>query len=55
MIEIGGKPILCTENLPQLVYDFAICWLQGHVIKEYFANYFHQSDVTFDLKNSIEM
>ena len=30
-------------------------WLQGYVIKEYFANYFlHQSDVTFDLeKNSM--
>jgi glucose-1-phosphate cytidylyltransferase len=54
MIEIGGRPILwhimkmySTHN----INDFVICCgYKGHIIKEYFANYFlHVSDVTFDI------
>ena len=60
MIEIGGKPILwhIMKIYSQFgIDDFVICCgYKGYVIKEYFANYFlHQSDVTFDLKNSIEV
>jgi len=57
MIEIGGKPILW--HIMKLysahgVDDFVICCgYMGHVIKEYFANYFlHTSDVTFDMVNN---
>lgn len=57
MIEIGGKPILwhiMKIYASHGVKDFIICsGYRGYVIKEYFINYyFHQSDVTFDLKNN---
>ena len=57
MVEIGGKPILwhimkiySTHNIT----DFVICCgYKGHVIKEYFANYYlNHSDVTFDLRDN---
>jgi len=55
MIEIGGKPILW--HIMQIYSrngfnDFIICLgYKGHVIKEYFANYFlYNSDVTFDFQ-----
>ncbi len=54
MIQIGGKPILW--HIMKLyghhgITDFVICLgYKGHVIKEFFANYFlYSSDVTFDL------
>ena len=57
MIEIGGKPIIW--HIMKLysfhgVNDFIICCgYKGHVIKEYFQNYFlHMSDVTFDLSEN---
>lgn len=55
MIEIGGKPILWHIMKIYSVHginDFVICCgYKGHVIKQYFSDYFLlQSDVTFDLK-----
>jgi len=55
MIEIGGKPILWHIMKIYSAYginEFVICaGYKGHVIKEYFANYFlHMSDVTFDMR-----
>jgi glucose-1-phosphate cytidylyltransferase len=57
MVEIGGKPILW--HIMKLYsafghHEFVICLgYRGHVIKEYFANYFlHESDVTFDLSRN---
>jgi glucose-1-phosphate cytidylyltransferase len=57
MVEIGGKPILWHIMKIYSAYDindFVICCgYKGHVIKEYFANYFlSASDVTFDLRNN---
>ena len=57
MIEIGGKPILWHIMKTFSAYDindFIICCgYKGHVIKEYFANYFlYKSDVTFDLREN---
>jgi glucose-1-phosphate cytidylyltransferase len=59
MVEIGGRPILwhimkiySTHGLT----DFIVCLgYKGHIIKEYFANYFlHMSDLTVDLaKNDL--
>ena len=53
MIEIGDQPILwhimkCYSSFG--FHDFVICCgYKGHVIKEYFADYYlHRSDVTFD-------
>lgn len=60
MVEIGGKPILWHIMKIYSSYginDFVICLgYKGHVIKEYFANYFlYSSDVTFDLeRNTVE-
>jgi len=60
MVEVGGHPILWHIMKIYSSYginDFIICLgYKGHVIKEYFANYFlYSSDVTFDLKtNSID-
>lgn len=57
MVEIGGKPILW--HIMKLysahgINDFIICLgYKGHMIKEYFANYYlHNSDVTFDMRNN---
>lgn len=55
MIEIGGKPILwhiMKIYSAHGINDFVICCgYKGHVIKQYFSDYFLlQSDVTFDLK-----
>lgn len=54
LVEIGGRPILWHIMKIYSHYginDFIICLgYRGHMIKEYFANYFlHQSDVTIDL------
>lgn len=57
MVEIGGKPILWHIMKIYSHYgynEFIICCgYKGHVIKEYFSNFFlHQSDVTIDLSNN---
>ena len=57
MVEVGGKPILwhiMKIYAAHGVNEFIVCCgYKGHVIKEYFANYFlHRSDVTFDLENN---
>lgn len=57
MIKIGGMPILWHIMKTYSFYginDFIICCgYKGHVIKEYFANYFlHMSDITLDLSNN---
>jgi glucose-1-phosphate cytidylyltransferase len=54
MIEIGGKPVLWHIMKIYSHYgfnDFIICCgYKGHIIKEYFANYFlYQADMTIDL------
>lgn len=59
MIEIGERPILWHIMKIYSSYgfnDFIICLgYKGYCIKEYFAHYFlHESDVTFDFKNSNE-
>lgn len=56
MIEIGHKPILwhiMKMYAKHGITDFVICCgYKGHIIKEYFANYFlNRSDITFDLSN----
>jgi len=55
MIEIGGKPILwhiLKLYSHYCINDFIICCgYKGHVIKEYFANYFlYMSDVRSHMK-----
>jgi glucose-1-phosphate cytidylyltransferase len=61
MIEVGGRPILwhiMKIYAAHGVTEFVVCCgYKGHVIKEYFANYFlHMADVTFDLgANSMEV
>jgi len=60
MVEIGGRPILwhiLKHYSHHGIRDFLICLgYKGHMIKEYFVNYFlHSSDVTVDLaENSVE-
>ena len=57
MVEIGFRPIIW--HIMKIYSHFGInefiicCGYKGHMIKEYFSNYFlHMSDVTFDLKNN---
>lgn len=57
MVEIGGMPILwhiMKIYSAHGINEFVICCgYKGHMIKEYFSNYFlHRSDVTFDLTNN---
>lgn len=57
MVEIGEKPIIwhiMKIYSAHRINDFIICCgHKGHLIKEYFANYFlHTSDMTFDLKKN---
>ena len=57
MVEIGGRPILWHIMKIYSAHDvnefIVCCGYKGHVIKEYFANYFlNQSDVTFDLRHN---
>ncbi len=57
MIEIGGKPIMWHVMKLYSFYgynEFIICCgYKGHMIKEYFANYYlNNSDVTFDLNSN---
>lgn len=60
MIEIGDQPILWHIMKYYSSYgfhDFIICCgYKGHVIKEYFADYYlHRSDVTFDFSKENRM
>ncbi len=61
MVEIGGRPILwhiMQGYAHHGVTDFVICLgHMGHVIKEYFANYYlHHANVSFDLaRNTMEV
>lgn len=57
MVEIGGKPILWHIMKLYSAHGFnefvVCCGYKGHVIKEYFANFFlHHADVTIDLSNN---
>src|SRR5476651_1030292 len=57
MVEIGGKPIIWHIMKIYSHYgynDFIICLgYKGHVIKEYFINYFlYNSDITVELHNN---
>ena len=57
MVEIGGKPILWHIMKIYSHYginEFIICTgYKGHIIKEYFANYFlYNSDITVDLRSN---
>lgn len=57
MVEIGGKPVLWHIMKIYSCYginDFIICCgYKGHVIKEYFANYFlDNADVTFNMSDN---
>jgi glucose-1-phosphate cytidylyltransferase len=57
MVEIGEQPILWHIMKIYSVHginEFIICCgYKGHVIKQYFANYFLNScDVTFDMRNN---
>jgi glucose-1-phosphate cytidylyltransferase len=57
MVEIGGRPILWHIMKIYSAYgidEFIVCCgYKGHVIKEYFANYFlSRCDVTFDLRHN---
>lgn len=57
LVEIGGMPVLWHIMKIYSTYninDFIICCgYKGHMIKEYFANYFlSKSDVTFDIKQN---
>jgi len=56
LVEIGGKPIIWHIMSYYSYYginNFIICCgYKGHLIKDYFANYFiRNSDVTIDLEN----
>ncbi len=57
MIEIGHRPILWHIMKIYAFHgltDFVVCCgYKGHVIKEYFSNYFlRNADVTFDIENN---
>ena len=57
LIEIGGMPVLWHIMKIYSVYninDFVICCgYKGHMIKEYFSNYFQSKpNVTFDTKHN---
>ena len=56
MVQVGGYPILW--HIMKIYSHYGInefiicCGYKGHMIKEYFSNYFlYNSDITFDMKN----
>jgi len=60
MIEIGDQPILWHIMKYYSSFGFhefiICCGYKGHVIKEYFADYYlHRSDVTFDFSDGNRM
>jgi len=57
LLEIGDRPVLwhiMKTYTAHGITDFIICCgYKGHMIKQYFANYFlHNSDVTFKLREN---
>ena len=57
MVEIGGQPILYHIMKIYAQYGFnefvILLGYKGHIIKEYFSNFFlHSSNVTIDLENN---
>jgi glucose-1-phosphate cytidylyltransferase len=57
MVEIGSKPIvwhIMKIYAAHGISDFVICCgYKGHMLKEYFANYFlYEADCRFDLRNN---
>ena len=57
MVTIGGKPILWHIMKHYSSYGFnefiVCCGYKGHMIKEYFVNYYvQQNNVSFHLKNN---
>ncbi|WP_322815187.1 glucose-1-phosphate cytidylyltransferase [Chloroflexus sp.] len=57
MVEIGNRPILwhiMKVYSAHGINEFIICCgYKGHMIKEYFANYYlHHADVTFDMREN---
>jgi len=57
LVEIGGKPIIWHIMKYYSVFgvkNFLIaCGYKGHLLKEYFANYFiHNNDITIDIENN---
>ncbi|ABY34445.1 MAG TPA: glucose-1-phosphate cytidylyltransferase [Chloroflexus aurantiacus] len=57
MVEIGNRPILwhiMKIYSAHGINEFIICCgYKGHMIKEYFANYYlHHADVTFDMREN---
>jgi glucose-1-phosphate cytidylyltransferase len=57
MVNVGGRPILWHIMKIYSAFgitDFVVCCgYQGHVIKQYFADYFlNRCDLTFDLANN---
>jgi glucose-1-phosphate cytidylyltransferase len=57
MVEIGNRPILwhiMKIYSAHGINEFIICCgYKGHMIKEYFANYYlHHTDVTFDMREN---
>jgi glucose-1-phosphate cytidylyltransferase len=60
MIEIGEQPILWHIMKYYSAFGFndflVCCGYRGHVIKEYFADYYlHRSDITFDFSDGGKM
>lgn len=60
MVSIGDAPILWHIMKIYSYYGFnefiICCGYKGHIIKEYFANYYlHRSDITFDFSNNNDM
>lgn len=60
MIEIGGNPILWHIMKGYSYYGFnefiICCGYKGHMIKEYFADYYlYSSDITFDFMKNNKM
>ena len=60
MVEIGGQPILWHIMKYYSHYGFnefiVCCGYMGHMIKEYFADYYlHSSDITFDFTDGNKM
>lgn len=57
MVEVGGQPIIwhimklfAAHNITEFI---VCCGYKGHIIKEYFNNYYlYKSDVKFDLRNN---
>lgn len=57
MVTIGGKPILWHIMKQYSLYGYnefiVCCGYKGHMIKEYFVNYYlHQNNVTFHLEDN---